>query len=169
MVYILVFLIILCINDICNNVVCRMDDDLIGLGIRVFWYRYINSVRHEIDFGWLHFRVVVFKDLQVSEILILSVYDCLDKIGSNCGCMIQGLQKVLRGPKNPAIPHGSSCTIVEVIKLCLQHFLIQWPYHFIWWSWNCGGIVCSHQLAHHFSIEFWLPKKWNNVFKSLQA
>ena len=44
MVYILVFLIILCINDICNNVVCRMDDDLIDLGIRVFWFRYINSI-----------------------------------------------------------------------------------------------------------------------------
>ena len=88
----------------------------------------------------------------------------LNKIGSNCSCMIQGLQKVLRGPKDPAIAHGSSCTIVEVIKLCLQHILIQWPYHFIWWSWNCGGIVCSHQLAHHFSIEFWLPEKWNNMF-----
>ena len=37
---------------ICNNVVCRMDDDLIDLGIRVFWFRYINN---EIDFGWLHF------------------------------------------------------------------------------------------------------------------
>jgi hypothetical protein len=34
--------IILGINDICNNIVCRMDDDLIGLGIRVSWYRYIN-------------------------------------------------------------------------------------------------------------------------------
>ena len=26
------------INDICNNVVCRMDDGLIDFGIRVFWY-----------------------------------------------------------------------------------------------------------------------------------
>ena len=159
--YILVFLIILCKNDICNNVVCRMDDYLIDLGIRVFWYwYYINSIRHEIDFGWLHLQVVVFKDwMNIRNPFWYYLSDCLNKIGSDCSCMIQGLQKVLCGPEHPAIPHGSSCTIVEVIKFCVEYILIQQPYHFIWWPGDCWGIVCSHQLTHHFSIKLWLPEK----------